>query len=123
MSKVIVALVYVLIGWALCGTTMGIGLSLASENIAVVAHAILAPLFFVVLSWHYFRRDSTLSPLCTAALFLGVIVALDVFVVATAIQRSFAMLASPLGTWLPLALIFVATWLTGVLVRRPRISG
>jgi len=39
--------------------------------------------------------------------------ALDVLVVALLTERSFAMFASPSGTWLPLALIVAATWITG----------
>jgi hypothetical protein len=60
------------------------------------------------------------SPLQTASLFLAVVASLDIFVVEVFIEESFAMFANPLGTWLPLALIFAATYLTGVIVARTR---
>ena len=43
---------------------------------------------------------------------------MDFFVVALLINRSLDMFASLLGTWIPFALIFVATYLRGVMVRR-----
>ncbi len=42
--------------------------------------------------------------------------AIDFFGVALLIYRSLAMFTSLLGTWLPFALIFAATYLTGVWV-------
>jgi hypothetical protein len=54
----------------------------------------------------------------TAAAFLGVVVFMDVFVVALLVQHSFAMFASFVGTWLPFALIFASTLLTGLFVTR-----
>ena len=42
----------------------------------------------------------------------------DALVVAPIFEGSYAMFASPLGTWIPFVLIFGATWATGVLVDR-----
>jgi len=39
-------------------------------------------------------------------------------VVATFIEKSYAMFASILGTWIPFALIFGSTYLVGVYVVR-----
>ena len=50
--------------------------------------------------------------------FLGTAVFLDVFVVAMLIEKSFEMFASPIGTWIPLTLIFFAALLAGRLARR-----
>jgi hypothetical protein len=47
-----------------------------------------------------------------------IVVAMDVSIVALAIERSFKMFESALGTWLPFLFIFLSTWWTGVLVRR-----
>lgn len=49
-------------------------------------------------------------------LFVGLVMAIDFFGVALLIYRSLAMFTSLLGTWLPFALIFAATYLTGVWV-------
>ena len=79
---------------------------------------IVAPIAFAGLNWLYFARFAYTKPLTTALLFLAIVVALDVFVVALLIERSFAVFASPLGTWAPLFLIFASTWAAGALVER-----
>lgn len=109
---------HALVGWIYCGALIGIGRQLISMQAALVIHAIGAPLGFVLISLLYFKKFAFTSPLQTALLFLGVVVGMDVFVVAVIVEKSFAMFASPLGTWLPLALIFSATYFTGVLCRK-----
>ena len=41
---------------------------------------------------------------------------LDLVIVAGAVQRDWGMFRSVTGTWLPFALIFVATWATGTIM-------
>jgi hypothetical protein len=113
IGKVITILAHAFVGWALCGATMFIGMAVTSMSNAQIIHAILAPIFFALLTAFYFRRFHYTTPLQTALIFLGFVVAMDVFVVAMLINKSFAMFASPLGTWIPFALIFAATYLTG----------
>jgi hypothetical protein len=43
---------------------------------------------------------------------------LDFVVVATLVEKSYAMFASILGAWIPFALIFGATRLVGVYTKR-----
>ena len=105
------------VGWALCGASMGVGLSFTTLPTALAIHAVVAPIAFAAVSWVYFRYFAYTGPAATAAAFLAVVILLDVFVVALLIERSFAMFASPLGTWIPFALIFAATWITGRVVR------
>lgn len=115
------AVVCAVIGWAYCGALIGVGRQFMIMDHTLVMHAMGAPLGFGVVSWLYHRwiRDS--QPLTTAAVFLAVVVLLDVIVIALLVERSFAMFRSVLGTWLPFALIFVATYLVGlVTVRRSR---
>lgn len=64
----------------------------------------------------YFTRFAWTTPLATAATFTGFVAVVDFLLVALMINRSLAMFASPLGTWIPFASIFCATWLTGFLV-------
>lgn len=85
---------------------------------ALIIHAIGAPLGFSAISFFYFRRFAYTTPLQTASVFLGVVVALDLFLVAPFKEKSFAMFASPLGTWIPFALIFTATYVTGRMAAR-----
>lgn len=104
------------VGWALCAATIGIGQAVTSLQTALVVHAIAAPLFFSGVSIVYFTRFASTTPLQTAAAFTGFVVVVDFLLVALVVNRSVAMFASPLGTWIPFALIFGATWLTGLLV-------
>lgn len=102
------------VGWALCGTTIGIARKVTTFRNALVVHAIAAPMVFVVVSAVYFDWFAGAGPVVTAALFVAIVIALDVFVIAMLVEKSFDMFRSVLGTWLPFALIFAATWLTGV---------
>jgi hypothetical protein len=83
----------------------------------LVMHAIGTPLGFILISLLYFKKFAFTSQLQTAFIFLAVVIVMDVFVVAMLIEKSFAMFASPLGTWLPLALIFSSTYMTGVICK------
>ena len=82
----------------------------------LIIHAIGAPIFFMIVSLIYFKNFNYTSPLQTAMLFTGFVIAVDFFIVALVINRSLDMFASMLGTWLPFALIFTSTYLTGLYV-------
>jgi hypothetical protein len=112
-----VAVAHGLVGWILCGATMGVRMKIASLGTALILHALAAPLIFTALSLSYFHRLDSCSPLRAAATFLGVVVVMDTIVVALLIEQSFVMFESILGTWLPFLLIFVSTWWTGLAVR------
>jgi hypothetical protein len=49
----------------------------------------------------------------------GFVIALDALVVAPLIERSYAMFRSFIGTWLPFAAIFLASWAAGIWVPVP----
>ncbi len=117
-TRLITLLGHGLTGWALCGATMGIGLAVTSMQNTLVIHAIAAPIFFAIIAFVYFRYFPYTTPLTTALIFLALVVALDFFLVALVINKSLDMFASPLGTWIPFALIFAATYVTGLLVAR-----
>jgi len=51
-------------------------------------------------------------------MFIAFVIAMDFFVVAMLINRSFEMFSSLLGTWIPFALIFASTFIIGVFVRK-----
>lgn len=108
-------LVHGFAGWALCAATMGLLMSFASTTLAIVLHAIAAPLFFIVIARHYFMAYGARDPLATAAVWTAMVIGLDV-VLAGVVLRDFAMLGSFAGAWLPFALIFGATWSTGALM-------
>ena len=81
--------------------------------LALTLHAIAAPAIFAVLSLFYFRVPGARQPLPTALAFTALVAVLDAVVVAGVVLRSFDMFTSVAGTWLPFALIFLATWATG----------
>ncbi len=122
-QKIAIILAHAFLGWLLCFATIGIGMAVTTMNNTLIIHAILAPLFFAVISYFYFRRFNFTTPLQTAVIFLGFVILMDFFVVALLINRSFEMFTSLLGTWIPFALIFLSTYLTGLLtVKRARVS-
>lgn len=105
---------FAFVGWALCAATMGVGMAVTSERNAMLVHAVLAPLFFVAVSSVYFRRAHTPAPWLSAVGFVGFVMVVDFVVVAVVIYRSLEMFTSPLGTWIPFGLIFLATYVTGL---------
>lgn len=118
VRSIVVVLIHAMIGWALCGATMGIGLAATSVQNALIFHAIGAPIFFFGLSLFYFKKFNYTSPLQTATIFISFVIIVDFFLVALVINRSLEMFTDPLGTWIPFALIFAATYLTGRVVLR-----
>ena len=102
-----------LVLWALCGALMFAGMSLMPLDYALIIHAIGAPIIAALTSWIYFKRYHYTTPLISAFLSVSIVIFMDFFVVALLIEQSFTMFASILGTWLPFALIFTTTYLTG----------
>lgn len=119
-KKATIILIHAFVGWGLCGATIGIGKNLTSMEITLVLHAIGAPIFFAIIALIYFKNFNFTAPLQTAVIFIGFVIFMDVFLVALFIEKSFAMFTSPLGTWIPFALIFLATYITGLISKSPR---
>jgi hypothetical protein len=106
------------VGWALCGAIVFIGRSLMDMQTTLIVHAVGAPIIFALLSMLYFSRFKYTSPFQTAIAFFAIVVLLDFFIVALIIERSMEMFYSVLGTWIPWALIFLSTYLTGLAYER-----
>ena len=113
IKKLMIILAHGLVGWALCGAIMFIGMSVMSVETTLIVHAIGAPVIFSLISLFYFKRYRFTKPLLTAVLFLLIVVLMDFFLVAMVINRSMDMFRDPLGTWIPFGLIFLSTFLTG----------
>ena len=113
-KKIITVLVHAFVGWALCAATIGISMATMSLHNALIIHAVGAPIFFFVVSLIYFKRFNYTLPLQTAIIFVAFVIVVDFFVVALLINKSLDMFASLLGTWIPFALIFISTYLTGL---------
>ena len=67
-----IILAYTVVGWALCGATTDVGMAVTSPSTALIVHLVAAPVFFIVVSWVYFRWFSFTSPLQTAMAFTTV---------------------------------------------------
>jgi hypothetical protein len=111
--KLLIILIYAFIGWTMCGVIMFIGTAVTTELIALIAHAIAAPIIFAVVASYYFKRYDFTTPLETAILFVAFVLLMDFFIVALLIEGSLRMFGNVLGTWIPFALIFISTYYTG----------
>lgn len=118
MKRTITVIAHALVGWTLCGATMSIGMATTSLQNALIIHAIGAPFYFTAVSFIYFKKFNFTTPLLTAEIFLGAVLTLDFSIVALLINRSLEMFASLLGTWIPFALIFTSTYMTGLYTAR-----
>jgi menaquinone-dependent protoporphyrinogen oxidase len=100
-------------GWAVCAAVMALLLSITSVGVAVVVHALVVPIVFAAIAWHYFDDRGAREPRSTALAFAGLTALVDLVIVAGLVQRSLALVKSVGGFWLPLALIFLVTWSIG----------
>ncbi len=113
VRKGLIILVFGVIGWAICGAIMFIGMEVTTLRNALIIHSIGAPLVFLLLTILYYKKFNYTSPLQTAFSFISIVILLDIFVVAILINKSFVMFRSAMGTWLPFILIFLTTYIAG----------
>lgn len=118
VAQIGVILAHAFVGWVLCAAIMGIGMQFTTLETTLIVHTIGAPIIFTAVSLLYFTRFHYTAPLQTAAAFLFFVVFVDFFLVALVINKSLDMFTSILGTWLPFALIFGSTYLSGVAIER-----
>ena len=120
--NILILLTYAFVGWALCGAVMGIGMATMSIDMALIVHAVAAPIIFFAVSLVYLKYANVAGPIQTAAIFVGFVMVMDFLVVALLIIKSLQMFTSLLGTWIPFMLIFDSTFLTlaygGTIVER-----
>lgn len=113
MTRHVNLVIHGVIGWAICGASVGIGRQLVSMDTTLVIHAVVAPLAFGLLTWNHVRRHRDSRPGATALTMLGIVVGLDALVVAPFFERSYAMFQSVLGTWIPFASILASSFFVG----------
>jgi hypothetical protein len=112
-SSPVVFLLHALAGWMLCGAVMAVGMRLLPLQNALLLHLLAAPLIFALVSLSYLRKAPSSEPVLVAAGFTAFVMAMDFILVAWVIQKSFAMFRSTMGTWMPFAMIFISSWMTG----------
>ena len=96
-TKSLIVLGFAVAVSAFCGALVGIGRQYMSMDATLIVHAIGAPIGASMLSSLYFRNFYFTNPLATAAIFVATALALDVFVVALIIEKSFDMFKSVFG--------------------------
>lgn len=121
-QKLIITLVHAFVGWIFCTASMTIGMAVTSVENALVIHAIGAPIFIAAVSWVYFTKFNYTTPVQTATIFVAFAILMDIFVVSLMVLGNFEMFTSLLGTWIPFALMFVATYLMGTFVNRSKLT-
>jgi hypothetical protein len=114
---VTLALAHAFVGWALCGAAMAALRAATSLRVALIARALATPVVFGVVSASYFGRRGAWAPLRAALVFAALVALFDLVIVACFVEHSLAMFRSFVGSWLPLLLVFAATWTTGTLRR------
>jgi hypothetical protein len=110
MGRILVLLIFALLAWGLCGATIGVARELMPMGSALVVHAVAAPIIAGALAYLYARFFAVTTPLVTGLAFVGVVIAMDAGLVAPVLEKSWEMFRSPIGTWIPFALIFLAAW-------------
>ena len=118
MKNILIPLLFAFIGWAICAAIMAIGPTVTSMQNTLIVHAIGGPICFALLAYVYQKKFGHLSPLAVAAVFIGFVILVDLFLVAMLILKDFGMFASVAGTWLPFTLIFLASYIVGQAVRK-----
>ena len=120
VKKIIAIAIHTLIGWALCAAIIGIGRNVTTMETTLIVHAIGVPIIFGIISLIYFSKFNFTTPLVTGIIFLGSAILIDFFVVALLLEKSFNMFKSPIGTWIPFILIFLSTYIVGLIVTKTR---
>lgn len=110
--------IHAFIGWALCTASMGISMATTTVENALIIHASAAPIIYTLVSLIYFNKFNYTRPLQTGLIFVSFVILMDFFVVAMLVMKSFEMFYSPLGTWIPFTLIFLTTYVIGVLTTK-----
>ena len=77
---------------------------------ALAVHAAAAPIIAGALAYLHARCCAVTTPLVTGLVFVGVPAVLDAALIAPFVERSWDMFRSPIGTWIPFALMFLASW-------------
>jgi hypothetical protein len=111
-------IVFGFIGQMGCWGLMIGGQAVTTLENALIIHAIGAPIVFALVSFIYFKKLNYTKPSITAVAFVAVVVLMDFFIVSLLINQNFDMFLSPIGTWIPFALIFTSTYLTGSIARK-----
>jgi Na+-transporting NADH:ubiquinone oxidoreductase subunit NqrD len=105
-----------LVLWGVCGATVAIGRRVWGLDTALRVHLVAAPVAAFLVATVHRLLVPAFDSLLRAAVMTAVIIVLDAVLVAPLFERSYAMFRSLIGTWIPFALIFLASWAAGILM-------
>ncbi len=105
-----------LAGWVMSAMVLLVLLRVVSTGLALALHAAAAALIFTGVSVHYFRGHGARDPLPTAAAFTAIVAVLHVAIVGGLVLRDWTPFTRFSGNALPLVLIFLTTWVTGLTI-------
>lgn len=98
MKKAFTALGNAFVLWALCGTTMMIGLEVTTENNAIIIHAVGAPIYSALISYIYYKKFNYTTVFETASAFVLFVILTDAFLVAPIFNGNYKMFTNIWGT-------------------------
>lgn len=116
--KIFVIFVHMFIGWLICSAIMGIGRQFIPIDTLLIIHLIAVPVVFSVISIVYFSKYNYTTPVVTAMIFTSFIIVMDFLIWAVLLLKSMEMFQSILGTWIPFLLIFLSTYITGLIITK-----
>jgi hypothetical protein len=93
---------------------MAIGRRVWGLDTALRVHLVAAPAIAFLVSVAHRLLAPDFDAVLRAIVMTGIVVALDVAVVAPIFERSYAMFRSGIGTWLPFGAIFLASLAAGL---------
>ena len=119
-AAVAIIAAHALVAWVVCGAIIAVGRQIWTMETTLIVHALGVPIVYLIASFVYFTYFSYTIPLQTATIFILSAIFLDLTVVATIIERSYAMFGSLIGTWIPFGLMFLTTYLIGSLITKKK---
>jgi hypothetical protein len=105
-----------LVLWGACGAVMAVGRRLFGLDKALRIHLVAAPVVAFAVSAMHALVAPEFGVALRATAITGIVFVLDLLVVAPIFERSYDMFRSPIGTWVPFALIFAASLAAGRLI-------
>lgn len=120
LRESLILVIHAIIIYLVCFAVMGASMATLDVDTALLVHAAAAPFVSAAFSYIYYRKFNYSSPLITAIVIVITVILLDFFLTATIILQDYAMFYSPIGTWIPFALIFSAALIVGMYLDKDR---
>jgi menaquinone-dependent protoporphyrinogen oxidase len=102
-------------GWAICAAILAGLMPLTQPSFAIVVHAIAAFVGFALLARRYQSVDGARAPLATAVAWTAMFGILHAGLLSRVVRPELALVESVPAFWLPLVLVFVASWSAALL--------